>query len=245
MSLAFEALEGDARPALLLIHGWTCDREAMRPVADAFPEHRRVLVDMPGHGASGGGFGSVEAVAAVIAAAVDDPGLVVVGHSLGALVAVEMARGGRARAAVLLDPGPIVSSEAGRASVEGMRAQLAAREPREIVEAFARGQFVGPVDESIVEPLVAGMAATRAEVARDAWDAMLAYDGAAALRECAVPVLAVVAAKGLNRAADLARLNRRVMTGQVAGSGHLVQLEAMEQVAAMMRRFFALEGLGA
>lgn len=245
MSLAAERLDGGRRPALLLIHGWSCDREAMRPVADAFPGHARLLVDMPGHGASGGDFASVEAVAEAIGAAVDAPGFVVVGHSLGALVALEMARRGLARAAVLLDPGPIAPSEAGRASVEGMRAQLAAREPREIVEAFARGQFVGPVDEAIAGPLVATMAATRADTARAAWGAMLAYDGAAALRECAVPLLAVVAARGLNKAADLARMNRRVTTGQVAGSGHMVQLEAMEQVAAMMRRFFALEALGA
>jgi pimeloyl-ACP methyl ester carboxylesterase len=244
VSPAFEVLEGEARPALLLVHGWSCDREAMRPVADAFAGHRRVLVDLPGHGASGGGFGSVEAVAEAVAGA-SDAGAVVVGHSLGALVALEIARRGWARAAVLLDPGPIVPSEAGRASVEGMRAALAAREPREIVEAFARQQFVGPVDEAAVGPLVATMAATRADVAREAWGAMLAYDGAAALAACEAPVLAVVAPKGLNRAADLARLNRRVMTGQVAGSGHMVQLEAMEQVAAMMRRFFALEDLGA
>lgn len=242
--VALERLDGEG-PALVLVHGWACDREAMRLVAAAFSRRRRVLVDLPGHGASGGAFGSVESVAADVAAAVGDPGAVVVGHSLGALVALEMARVGAARAAVLLDPGPIAVSDAGRASLEGMRDALAKHAPADIVEAFARGQFVGPVDEAVVGPLVQAMKRTDADVARAAWTAMLAYDGAAALAAVRVPVLAVVAPKGLNKAADLARLNRRLMTGQVAGSGHMVQFEAMDQVAAMMRRFMLLEALGA
>jgi hypothetical protein len=44
----------------------------------------------------------------------------------------------------------------------------------------------------------------------------------------------------MNRLADLARLNRRVTTAQVAGSGHMLQYEVMDQIAPMLRRFFDL-----
>jgi hypothetical protein len=42
---------------------------------------------------------------------------------------------------------------------------------------------------------------------------------------------------------DLARANKKLMTGQVVGSGHSLQFEVMDQVKPMMERFFTLHGL--
>jgi hypothetical protein len=53
----------------------------------------------------------------------------------------------------------------------------------------------------------------------------------------------VTVERTMNRLADLARLNRRVSTGQVTGSGHMLQYEVMDQVAPMIRRFLDLNGL--
>jgi pimeloyl-ACP methyl ester carboxylesterase len=110
-----------------------------------------------------------------------------------------------------------------------------------MIEAFGRNQFVAPpADPAAVDALIAVMRATDPAVTRAAWDAILDWDGRTAFAALACPILAVAIDKPLNRLADLARLNRRCMTGQVAGSGHMVQFEAMPQVEAMIRRFLSL-----
>ena len=47
-------IEGEGENRVLLLHGWGCDMNMMQPVADALkPDHRTLIVDLPGHGESG------------------------------------------------------------------------------------------------------------------------------------------------------------------------------------------------
>ena len=51
--VAYE-LRGEGKSRVVLLHGWGCDRELMRPVADALCSgHQVLLADFPGHGQSG------------------------------------------------------------------------------------------------------------------------------------------------------------------------------------------------
>lgn len=94
--LSFE-VHGSGTPALVLVHGWSCDRRYWRGQLDAFADrHQVVAVDLAGHGESGGGrqrwtmaaFG--DDVAAVVRhLRLGD--VVLVGHSMGGDVAVETA----------------------------------------------------------------------------------------------------------------------------------------------------------
>ena len=84
------------------------------------------------------------------------------------------------------------------------------------------------------------MRGTDPAVTSAVWDAIRAWDGRAAIAEVVCPTLLIVVDKPLNRPADVARLNPKVTTGQVAGAGHMIQFEVMDQVAAMMRRFLEL-----
>ena len=53
VEVAYE-LRGEGNSRVVLLHGWGCDRELMRPVADALCSGRKVLLtDFPGHGKSG------------------------------------------------------------------------------------------------------------------------------------------------------------------------------------------------
>lgn len=211
----------------------------MLPVAEAFPGVAHLLVDLLGHGRSPRAEDlSIRAQAEAVLA-VAPPRFLVCGHSMGGQVALEIAARApeRVAAAVLLDPAHIVATEKVRASGEALRRQLAAREPAEILRAFARAQLVGPVDEERFAPLVETMAATPAHTARRAWDEILAYDGQAALGLLSVPTLVVAIDKPVNRLADLARASKWITTGQVAASGHMLQFEAMPQVSAMIRRW--------
>jgi pimeloyl-[acyl-carrier protein] methyl ester esterase len=242
MQKLFSTTRGAGDPPFTLIHGWTCDHGAMLPVAEAFPDHSSTLVDLPGHGKSPKASDySIEAQAAA-ALAVAPPRSVWIGHSMGAQVSIAAAVAAPERVAglVLLDPAFIAPHDKARAFGQSVTKQLDRFDIPSMMEAFARGQFIKASDPAAVERLVATMRGTDPAVTRAAWDAVVAWDGRTAIARVTCPSLMIVVDKPLNRPADVARLNENLMTGQVAGSGHMVQFEVMEQVAAMMRRFLEI-----
>lgn len=242
MENLFSVTAGAGDPPFVLVHGWTCDHRAMAPVAAAFPGHRSLLVDLLGHGRSPKASDySIEAQAAAVLAVAPERS-VWIGHSMGAQVATAaaVAAPGRVAAIVLLDPAFIAPSEKARAFGEGMRKQLARVDIPSMIEAFGRGQILKAADPEAVEALVATMKATDPAVTRAAWEGIMTWDGRAAIAQVTCPALMVTVDKSLNRPADVVRLNNKLMTGQVAGSGHMVQFEVMDQVAAMIRRFLEI-----
>ena len=100
--------EGSGEP-LVLAHALGASWELWRPVLPALAERRDVIaVDLPGFGGSPEGVeASVPAFADAVEATLDELGVGevdVVGNSMGGWVAIEMARRGRARAAVAISP---------------------------------------------------------------------------------------------------------------------------------------------
>lgn len=242
MKKLFAKTSGAGDPPFVMIHGWTCDHRAMAPVAAAFPEHRATLVDLLGHGRSPKAASyAIEAQAEAVLA-VAPHRAVYIGHSMGAQVAIAAAVAAPARVAalVLLDPAFIAPHDKALAFGEAMRAQLARVDIPAMIEVFGRNQIVSAADSGAVEELVAVMKANDPRVTRAAWDAVLDWDGRAAIAAVDCPILLIAIDKALNRPADVARLNPKVVTGQVAISGHMLQFEVMDQVAAMIRRFLQI-----
>lgn len=97
-----------AKPSVAFLHGAGMDHTVWMLQARWFAHHgRNVLAfDLPGHGRSQGpGLASIEAMADFVAAALksaDAPDAALAGHSMGALVALELASRGQARALALL-----------------------------------------------------------------------------------------------------------------------------------------------
>ena len=104
----------DGRPPVVLLHGLTFDRGMWAPMVDALAGRRALAFDLPGHGDSPPRDSyDVADVAdvlhdAVVAAGVDAP--VLVGHSIGALLATVYASRHPAHAVLNIDqpllPGP-------------------------------------------------------------------------------------------------------------------------------------------
>jgi pimeloyl-ACP methyl ester carboxylesterase len=95
--IAYE-VHGQGSPALVLVHGWSCDRSYWQEQVDYLaPQYQLVLVDLAGHGESGLGRKdfTMAAFGADVAAVVDGlqlKSVVLVGHSMGADVVVEAAK---------------------------------------------------------------------------------------------------------------------------------------------------------
>ena len=88
-------VQGEGKPALVFVHGWSCDKSYWRFQVPYFAKrHRVVTIDLAGHGRSGldREAWTMEAFGADVAAVVkklDLNQVVLVGHSMGADVVVE------------------------------------------------------------------------------------------------------------------------------------------------------------
>jgi pimeloyl-ACP methyl ester carboxylesterase len=238
---------GSSGTPVVLVHGWCCDRTYLAPQHEHLAASRAVAaLDLRGHGrseatdAAGFTIGDfADDVATVAASAgLDQP--VVIGHSLGALVALECAARGFARAAVMLDPAPILDERA-----KG-QALLWASAAAEDTDGTWRRRFAErvmlPTDRVRRDEIIDGMALTDVSVAGAAMRGVGEYDAAAALAQIQVPLLILSAA----RPEDLGPVRAlcpTVVTGQTVGAGHFNQLEVPEQVNLMIDRFLTLAGL--
>jgi pimeloyl-ACP methyl ester carboxylesterase len=236
---------GAGAQPLVMVHGWTCDHTSMAPLVRAFERSRTCLsVDLLGHGASPKSETyAIETQAKALLDVVPDKSILV-GHSMGAQVAIEAAcqAPDKIAAIVLLDPAQIIPIEKSRLFGEGMRTHLDQKDPREVLAAFADSQAVRVADTAESQASIAQMLKTDPDVIHKAWHAIMDWQGADKIARVACPALVIAIDKPINRLVDLARANKKLMTGQVVGSGHSLQFEVMDQVKPMMERFFTLHG---
>jgi pimeloyl-ACP methyl ester carboxylesterase len=247
VKLAYES-SGRGDPGIVFVHGWSCDRSYFEPQFAHFAErHAVVSVDLRGHGDSDGpenGYdiatfaADVSGVAAV--AGLDRP--VAIGHSMGGLVALAMASTGMARAAVMVDPAPILMSDATRNYFGKAAVTFAADEDGSARTEFVKGMFL-PSDRVRRDEITSAMPRTPPSVAGACIHGIVDFDGAAALAACEVPLLSIGSASPGNSADALRKACPTITIGQTVGAGHFNQLEAPDQVNAMIRRFLEVNAL--
>lgn len=143
--------ESGEGPPMLLIHGWTCDGNDWHGVIPGLePKYRLLVMDNRGHGRSGearDGDYSIEAYAADAAAvleAAEASNAVVMGHSLGVAIGLELATQRPELVGALIDvDGALTAPEQARPVFGGL---LAAAEgaPQDTVAALFAGSFYPP-----------------------------------------------------------------------------------------------------
>jgi pimeloyl-ACP methyl ester carboxylesterase len=226
-------VHGDGTPALVFVHGWSCDRTYWRGQLDHFAKRYRVVaVDLAGHGGSGqdrqawtmGGFG--DDVAAVVAH-LDLTDTVLIGHSMGGDVVVEAALRlpGRVSGLVWVDVyGSLGEAPLDKAGVdrflEPFEADFAAA-----TRDFVQRLFLPDSPADVVARVAADMSSAPPRVALDAMRYAISNERAAAagLRELALPAAAINPEDGHTDAESLARYG--VLAVLVPGVGHFPMLE--------------------
>ncbi len=239
---------------VVLIHGWSSNRDSLAPQFDFFGQRRRTIaLDLRGHGDSSALSGpySVAQFAADLIAVSDALGLdqpVLIGHSMGGAVALEAVRtrSDFASAVVLLD-GYGCYPDAERNALGAMLLQqIAALGFAPVMEMVAeQAFFLEGADPELKQWVKSELIKTDQAMAVEAYTNLLEWDGAAAAAVCKAPVLNLVSTVPFNLPARFVEHCPHAVSGQTVGAGHFHGIEQPEQVHLMVTAFLDRIGLGA
>jgi pimeloyl-ACP methyl ester carboxylesterase len=193
-------VHGTAEPALVFIHGWSCDANYWREQVPVFKKKYTVVtVDLAGHGGTNASrsdwsmarFGQDVATAV---ATIPNRQIILVGHSMGGPVAIEAARLLKDRVVGIIGVdtfksigAPLPSAEQLDAIVKPFEANFIGH-TREIV---AKHFFPPGANQDLVGKVAYDMSLSPPQVAIPAMRAVLAYDFGPPLKEIDVPIVAI------------------------------------------------------
>jgi pimeloyl-ACP methyl ester carboxylesterase len=225
---------GHGNPAALLVHGWACDENYWHAQLDALKARYTVVtLNLAGHGASGGNrtdwsIGNYAQDVAAVAREIPNPQLVLVGHSMGADVALAAT--------------PLIGERViGVVAVEALRSvgepPLTARDIDRRVAPFS-ADFVGTTrnfvssslfepgaDPALVQKVAYNMSLRPPAVAVPSLRALLSMDLAGLLPSIHVPVYAINSDLLPTDAARIRRSLRDFHLDVLDHSGHFLMLE--------------------
>jgi pimeloyl-ACP methyl ester carboxylesterase len=247
VALAYEET-GSGEPPLLFVHCW-CGNHTFfaSQIAHFRLDHRCIAVDLRGHGES-----DKPEQDYTLAGFVDDlvwlcdqldvrrP--VVIGHSMGGNVALELAvRHPESVAAIVAIDSVITPSQAFRDAVQPVAAALRGPGYQEAAAQLMASVFLPTDDPTRKAWIIETTSAAPQHVMASAFEQHItAYDSTPAAAACGVPALYIGAAAPLADVVRFRELCPQLMVGQTVGAGHFNLLEVPEQVNAMIDRFLAI-----
>ena len=238
---------GRGTPELLFVHGWCCDRRAFGPQVDHFArKHAVTALDLRGCGRSdrpdhGYAIPDLADDLARFCVEVEVDGPVVVGHSLGGMIGVELAARHPSvpHALVLVDPGPIDPLPETVKFFSAFAEELEGPSGEEVRRLYVRD--MGARDDELAGWIADLMCAVPLPIATAVIHGVNDWNGAGALALCAVPTLLLRSELGADPdALRLRAIKPDLEVGITVGAGHFHQLEVPEQVNAMIERFLAI-----
>lgn len=249
VALRYERADGDRGPPIVLVHGWCCDHAFFAPQFEHFARagHTVVAPDLRGHGESDApeGLYSMQVFADDLAWLVGELGLarpVFIGHSMGGIVAFDLARRHpEAVAAIAMIDSAVFRPAASRANMPAFLAKLRAPGYREAVTAYVEAALFMPTDDPRNRaPILGKMTATARHAMIGAFEGMRDFDPLAGGAPKAPALFISTDIKPLSDMDRFLALMPDLMTGKTVGSGHFAPIEVPEQVNAMLARFVRL-----
>jgi pimeloyl-ACP methyl ester carboxylesterase len=238
---------GSGEPELLFVPGWCCELSAFRPQFEHFARtHPVTALELRGCGRSdrpAGGY-TIPELADDLAGFCAEVGIekpVVAGHSLGGMIAVELAARHPSvpRALVLVDPGPIDPLPSTIKFFEGFVEQLNGPSGEEVRRQYV--QDMGSYDDELGQWIADLMCRVPLPIAIAGIHGVNAWNGVTALGLCTVPTLLLRSSLGPDSdPVRLLNIKPDLQVGITVGAGHFHQLEVPEQVNAMIERFLEL-----
>jgi pimeloyl-ACP methyl ester carboxylesterase len=226
---------GSGEPALVLIHGWSCDSNYWREQIPQFKQkYTIVAVDLAGHGGTDGNradwtmarFGQDVATAL---AAVPNQKLILVGHSMGGPVAIEAARLLKNRVIGIIGVDTFKTIGApppSKAQVDAIMKPFEADFIGHTRSLVSEHFFAKGADPKLVTKIAYDMSLSQPRVGIPSLRAVLEYDFKAPLAAVSIPIVAINSDLGEPTNEDRIR---KVLPAfhavTLAGDGHFLMME--------------------
>jgi pimeloyl-ACP methyl ester carboxylesterase len=247
--LNFET-SGSGGTPLVFVHGWCSDHRFFRPQFEYFQgSHRVVAVDLRGHGESSKPREdhSIATYAADVAWLCEELNLdrpVIVGHSMGSFIALEVVSQfpSLVSAAVLVEPAPIVFSPQFQSGMPELVQALSGPHHVEAQRGFLEdsGMFFLPTDDPERKDwIVDAMTSVRQDVMLSSLMAMATWGGEALEKRWVLPALDIVGRNPLTDPSLLRTLCSDLEVVETKDVGHFNQLLAPDEVNRAMEEFLA------
>jgi pimeloyl-ACP methyl ester carboxylesterase len=245
---------GSGEPPFVFVHGWCCDHTYFAPQVERFSaSHRVVAVDLRGHGASDAPEQrySIEQFVDDLAWLVYTLGLdkpIVVGHSMGGVVAVGLGAGHPelVSGVVAVDSALVVNPER-RAMLTGFAETLRGADYVQAARAFVLRMFEPTDDATLRERIVESMTSARQHVMASTMEELAGFDIESAVKALSVPTLVINRDRPPGGPQSVLvrvkELNPSLNVGQTVGAGHFMQLEVPDQVNSMIEQFLKVSVL--
>jgi pimeloyl-ACP methyl ester carboxylesterase len=241
VQIAYDVYYGNAPTAVVLVHGWSCDRTYWSGQAGALAKKYKVVaIDLAGHGGSGVSrkVYTMESLGADVAAVVEKLELqkvILIGHSMGGDVIAEAARllPGKVSALIMVDTykklGAGRSPEEVEAIVSHYRAHF-----RDSTKALVRTMFLKTSDPKLVEMVAEDMSSARPSVAISAMEHALSYSRQMpiTLTELQLRTIAINADNSPTDKASMKKYGVEVVI--VPGVGHFLMMEDVKGFNAVL-----------
>lgn len=239
--IAYE-VHGEGSPALVFVHGWSCNRTfwagQLEPLSRQF---RVVAVDLAGHGDSGRGRKNwtIQSYGDDVAAVVkklDLKAVILIGHSMGGDVIPEAALRlpGRVVGLVWVDTYKKLGGGRSPEEVETFAAKFRSNFP-EATRTFVRSMFVPASDPALVERVAASMSSAPPSVALPSLESAFSYsrEMPKTLEKLHLPVIAINPDNAPTDVASLQHYGVQVIF--MPGVGHFLMMEDPQRFNGLLR----------
>lgn len=233
-------------PTLLFIHGWCADLSSFDEQMKYFSETNQcIAVDLPGFGKSSRP--KLDYTMTIYGEILNEfcaklklKKPVLLGHSLGGLIALEMSwqKPKLPAAIILVDPAPIIKHkdmiQNMQRSLEAIQSKGASHQVNTMMERFL---FLPSDPEHLKDQIRKTARNTDQNTAETIWENIITYDGKQAFKSATAPIAYISAEKLQNSYSDLARYQPDMAWAQVMRAAHYAHLSEPQQVNAMIDSF--------
>jgi pimeloyl-ACP methyl ester carboxylesterase len=236
-------VQGQGEPALVFIHGWSCDRSYWSAQVKPFSYRFKVVtLDLAGHGQSGATRKdyTIKSFGSDVAAVVNKLGLkkvVLIGHSMGADVIAEAARilPGRVVGLVFVDSYKEFRNRS-REETDKFMERFQGDDFPDQVKSFVKSTFVTNSNPGVVEKVANDMASAPKSIALSSLQNAMNYgrEMPRTLQELKLPVFAINADNTPTDMNSMKLYDVQVLT--ISGVGHFLMMENPEGFNKILNR---------